>query len=141
MKTSTPKPQAPKWLLVDAAGQSLGHLAAKVATILRGKHRPDYSMHQISGDHVVVINAGKLEFSQAKLRRKTYYKHSGYLGHLKARPLARMAAERPTEVIKKAIYGMLPANRLRPVALKRLHIYAGAEHDHTAQKPVSLPLR
>jgi len=141
MKTSTPKPQAPKWILVDAQGQSLGYLAVKVATVLRGKHRPDYSLHQISGDHVVVINAGKLEFSQAKLRRKTYYKHSGYLGHLKARPLARMAVERPMEVIKKAIYGMLPANKLRVQALKRLHIYAGDEHEHAAQKPVPLSLR
>jgi len=140
MKTSTIPPSAPRWVLIDAEGKNLGRIAARVSMILRGKHRASFSPHQISGDHVVVINAGKLTFTASKFRRKTYYKHSGYLGHLKATPLAKMLAEKPAKVIEKAVYGMLPINRLRAKAMLRLHVFAGSEHTHTAQKPVPLPL-
>ena len=140
MRTSTPKPSAPQWVLIDAEGKLLGRVAPKASMVLRGKHRADYSPHQISGDHVIIINAGKLKMNQAKFLRKTYFKHSGYLGHLRATPLGVMMEKRPTEVIEKAIFGMLPDNRLRAKALKRLHVYASAEHDHTAQQPKSLSL-
>jgi len=141
MKTSTPKPSAPHWLLIDAEGQVLGRLAVRVANLLRGKHRPAYSPHLIYGDHVVIINASKLKMTPAKFRRKTFFKHSGYLGHLKAIPLQKMFEERPTDLIEQAVRGMLPGNRLRPLAISRLHIFANAEHTFAAQKPVSTPLR
>lgn len=140
MKTSTIPPSAPRWVLLDAEGKNLGRLAARVSMILRGKNRADFSPHQINGDHVVVINAGKLSFPASKFRRKTYFKHSGYLGHLKAIPLEKMLAEKPTKVIEKAVYGMLPANRLRAKAMQRLHVFPATEHTHTAQKPIPLSL-
>ncbi len=140
MKTSTIPPSAPRWLLIDADGKNLGRIAARVSMILRGKHRATFSPHQISGDHVVIINAGKIAFPASKLRRKTYYRHSGYLGHLKATPLEKMLADKPAKVMEKAVYGMLPINRLRAKAMQRLHVFAAAEHTHTAQKPVPLPL-
>lgn len=140
MKTSTIHPSAPHWVLIDAEGRNLGRIATRVSMILRGKHRATFSPHQISGDHVVVINAGKMSFTASKFRRKTYYRHSGYLGHLKATPLEKMLAERPAKVIEKAVYGMLPINRLRAKAMLRLHVFADASHTHTAQKPVLLPL-
>lgn len=140
MRTSTPKPSAPQWLLIDAEGLLPGRVASRVAMILRGKHRATFVPHQLCGDHVVVINAGKLRVTQAKLRRKTYFKHTGYLGHLRATPMKRMMEERPTEVIRKAVYGMLPHNRLRAPALKRLHVFAGSEHEHAAQQPIPVSL-
>ncbi len=140
MKTSTPKPQAPKWLLIDAEGQVLGRLASRVALLLRGKHKPAYSPHQACGDHVIIINAEKLSFTPAKFRRKTYYAHSGYLGHLKATPLQKMFEEAPAELITHSIRNMLPQNRLRPVSLKRLHVFTGATHTFEAQKPVAVDL-
>ena len=138
MKTSTMKPPAPKWILVDAADKNLGRLAAQVASLLRGKHRPGFSPHQLWGDQVVVINASKLKFHPVKLRRKTYFKHSGYIGHLRATSLETMMEERPVQVIEKAVQGMLPKNRLRAQMLKRLHVFAESEHTHEAQKPVPL---
>lgn len=140
MKTSTVKPAAPKWILVDAEGQNLGRLATQVATMLRGKNKPSFSPHQVCGDHVVVINAEKLAIHPVKLRRKTYKKHSGYLGHLKTTTLDDMMEKKPEEVIERAVKGMIPANRLRPQMLKMLHVYKGSEHAHTAQKPEPLPL-
>jgi large subunit ribosomal protein L13 len=141
MKTSTLKPQAPRWILLDAEGQVLGRLAVKIAHLLRGKHRAAYSPHQIHGDHVVVINARKLKMMPSKFRRKTYFKHSGYLGHMKVIPLQTMFQERPAELIEQSVRGMLPVNRLRPIALKHLHVFADAEHTFAAQKPSPLPLR
>lgn len=141
MKTSTPKPEAPHWLLVDAEGQVLGRLAARVSLLLRGKHKPAFSPHQCFGDHVVIINAEKLSFTPAKFRRKTYYSHSGYLGHLKATPLKKMFEDSPAELITRSIRNMLPSNRLRPISLKRLHVFKGATHTFEAQKPVPTSLR
>lgn len=141
MKTSMPKPQAPRWFLVDAEGQVLGRLAARVALILRGKHKPAFSPHQVFGDHVIIVNAEKLSFTPAKFRRKTYYAHSGYLGHLRATPLKKMFEEKPAELIERSIRNMLPQNRLRPISLKRLHVFTGATHTFEAQKPVKTSLR
>ncbi len=138
MKTSTVKPSAPQWVLVDASGQTLGRIATQIAHMLRGKHRPSFSPHQLCGDCVVVINAAELSFEPRKLSQKTYVKHSGYLGHLKSTSLATMMEKKPEEVIRLAVKGMLPANRLRPSMLKRLHIFKGSEHTHTAQQPTPL---
>jgi large subunit ribosomal protein L13 len=126
---------------VDAEGQVLGRLASRLAILLRGKHRAEYSPHQLCGDYVIVINAGKLKMTPAKFRRKTYFKHTGYLGHLRAIPLEKMFEERPVELIERTVRGMLPANRLRPRALKRLHVFADASHHYEAQKPIPIPLR
>lgn len=141
MKTSTCPPQAPCWVLLDAEGQVLGRLAVQIVRLLRGKHRAAFSPHQVHGDHVVVINADKLKMQASKFRRKTYYKHSGYLGHIRAIPLKKIFEERPAELIEQSVSGMLPRNRLRPVALKRLHVFAGSEHAFAAQKPKPLSLR
>lgn len=138
MKTSTVKPAAPQWILVDAEEQTLGRIATKIATMLRGKNKATFSPHQICGDCVVVINAEKLSFTARKMAQKQYRRHSGYIGHLKTTNLGTMMEKKPEEVIKLAVKGMLPANRLRPELLKRLHIYKGSEHPHTAQKPVPL---
>jgi large subunit ribosomal protein L13 len=140
MKTSTPKPQAPEWVLIDAEGQSLGRLAAKAATVLRGKHRPTFVPHEMCGDHVIIINAAKMGIPAAKLHRKTYVKHTGYLGHISSMSLEKMMEKDPTAVLEIAVKGMLPGNRLRPSLLKRLHVYNDATHDHDAQQPVSLTL-
>lgn len=138
MKTTHPKPAEPKWILVDAEGQNLGRLAVQIANILRGKNKASFSPHQLCGDHVIVINASKLHFHPTKHRRKVYVKHTGYLGHLKTWSLQQMIDEKPTQMIEKAVKGMLPRNRLARQMLKRLHVYAEAEHTHEAQKPQPL---
>jgi large subunit ribosomal protein L13 len=135
MKTTTLKPADPKWVLIDAEGQNLGRMAAQIATILRGKNRASFSPHQLCGDHVIVINAQKLYFHPTKHRRKIYVSHSGYLGHLKTRSLKDMIEKKPTEMVEKAVKGMLPKNRLACKMLKRLHVYAEGEHQHEAQQP------
>lgn len=140
MKTSIVPVQAPLWVLVDAEGQSLGRMSARIAHVLRGKHRPSFAPHQLCGDHVVVINAAKLAIPQRKLLQKTYRKHTGYVGHVKSRTLKQMMDESPEQVIEIAVRRMLPANRLRPQMLKRLHIFTNAEHTHAAQQPTPLSL-
>ena len=135
MKTTTLKPAAPEWIIIDAEGQNLGRLATKVATILRGKHKPSFSPHQLCGAQVIVINAQKLYFHPTKHRRKIYVKHSGYLGHLKTFSLQSMIDKKPTAMVELAVKGMLPKNRLSRQMLKRLHVYADAEHNHEAQQP------
>jgi large subunit ribosomal protein L13 len=138
MKTSHPKTEAPKWVIVDAEGQNLGRMAASIATILRGKHKASFSPHLLCGDHVIVINAAKIDLHPTKFRRRSYIRHTGRIGHLKVRSLKWMMERRPTEVVEKAVKGMLPHNKLRNGMLKRLHVYADAEHTHEAQKPVPL---
>ena len=138
MKTTIVKPEAPKWILIDAEGQSLGRLAASTASILRGKHKPSFSPHQIYGDHVVVINASKLSFQSAKLHRKQYARHTGFIGSLKVISLGDLFKQNPVQVIEKAVKGMLPKNKLRNEMMKRLHVYAESEHNHGAQKPQPL---
>lgn len=138
MKTSTLPITAPQWILIDANEQNLGRLATRVALLLRGKHKVSFSPHQPCGDHVVVINAGKLKFHPVKLYRKTYAKHSGFIGHLKVQSLGQLMEKDPADVIVRAVKGMLPANRLRIQLLKRLHVSVDEKHDHEAQKPVPI---
>ena len=140
MKTTTVPVSAPLWHLVDATGLTIGQIASKSAHVLRGKHRPSYSPHQLCGDHIVVINAAKMHVTPAKGRRKSYFHHTGYLGHTHVTSLAKMMEKKPEEVIEKAVYGMLPKNRLRHQMLKRLHVYGAAEHKYSAQKPQPLDL-
>ena len=138
MKTSTIPAGKPQWLLIDANGKNLGRLAVQAATLLRGKHRPTYSPHQLCGDHVIIINAGKLALPPKKGLRKTYYRHTGRVGNLQVTRLDEMMEKRPTEVIERAVKGMLPTNRLRVQMLKRLHVFAEGEHPYEAQKPSTL---
>ncbi len=140
MKTSTTPASAPVWYVIDADGQTLGRVATKIAHVLRGKHKPAFSPHQLCGDTVIVINAGKLSFSQRKLLQKEYVSHTGYFGHVKSVRLAHMLEKHPERVIELAVKGMLSKNRLRAQMLKRLHVFAGADHQHAAQKPVPLSL-
>lgn len=138
MKTTTVPAPAPKWVLLDAEGQNLGRLASKAAMILRGKHRVTFSPHQLCGDHIVIINAAKLHFPPKKLTRQKYVKHTGYLGHIRTRTLGQMMEDKPTRVLELAIKGMLSNTRLRPGMLKRLHVFADAEHTFAPQKPALL---
>lgn len=143
MKTFTPKQTEIKreWFLVDAAGQPLGRLASKVATLLKGKHKPIYSPHLDTGDFVIIVNAKKVKVSGKKSEQKIYFRHSGYLGGLKQESLAELLAKKPEAVIYKAVYGMLPHNRLGRKMIKKLKVYAGSEHPHGAQNPKSLELK
>ena len=128
------------WYLVDAEGATLGRLATQVAMILRGKNKPQYTPHTDTGDFVVVINADKVQLSGNKMNAKTYYRHSGYNGGLKAESF-RMAMEKhPERVIEHAVKGMLPKGTLGRAQFKKLKVYAGAEHPHTAQNPVKIEL-
>jgi len=130
-----------KWLLVDAEGQRLGRLASEVSSILRGKHKPTYTPHAETGDHVIIINADKIELTGNKLTDKMYYRHSGYPGGLKARNAEEMLAKFPEKVIETAIKGMLPKGPLGRKMAKKLHVYAGPEHKNQAQKPEVYELR
>ncbi len=140
MKTyvATPKDRERNWLLVDAEGQTLGRLATQIADALRGKLKPTYTPHIDVGDFVIVVNAEKIAVTGNKLREKLYYRHSGYPGGLKKRTLSDMLERRPEEVIRLAVRGMLPKNRLARKQLTKLKIYAGPEHPHVAQKPTKL---
>jgi large subunit ribosomal protein L13 len=140
MKTyvATPKDRERNWLLVDAEGQTLGRLATQIADALRGKRKPTYTPHVDVGDFVVVVNAEKIAVTGTKLRDKMYYRHSGHPGGLKKRTLSDMLQRRPEEVIRLAVRGMLPKNRLARKQLTKLKIYAGPEHPHEAQKPTKL---
>ena len=123
------------WLVVDATGQTLGRLATQIADALRGKNKPTYTPHVDTGDFVIVVNAEKISVTGNKLADKKYYRHSGYPGGLKVRTLAEQLERRPEEVIRKAVKGMLPRNRLARKQLTKLKVYAGPEHPHVAQKP------
>lgn len=142
MKTYSTKPEdiQREWWIVDAEGKTLGRLASEVARILRGKHKPYYAPHLDCGDYVIVINAEKIHVTGRKLDNKLYYRHSGYPGGLKQMTLREMLQRRPTRVIRKAVWGMLPHNRLGRRMIKKLKVYAGAEHPHQAQKPKPLEI-
>jgi large subunit ribosomal protein L13 len=140
MKTTIVPVSAPTWYVIDADGQTLGHIASKVAHMLRGKHKSSFSPHQLCGDEIVIINAGKMAVEQRKLLQKEYVTHSGYLGHIKSMRMSDMLIQHPDRIIERAVQGMLPKNRLRGRMLNRLHVFADAEHKHAAQKPVPLPL-
>ena len=130
-----------RWYLVDAEGKTLGRLATQIADMLRGKGKPEYTPHVDTGDFVVVVNAEKIHVTGKKLDEKLYYRHSGYPGGLKSRPLRDELTRRPTEVLRRAVKGMLPRNRLARQQITKLKIYAGPEHPHAAQKPETLELR
>ena len=138
--TTHPNPSArsEKWHVVDAEGERLGRLASKIAGLLQGKHRPDYSRHQLSEDFVIVVNAAKIGVSGAKMTQKVYYRHSGYLGGMRTRTLEEMLARFPARVIELAVKGMLPRNRLGRRMLRRLKVYAGPEHPHEAQVRIGM---
>ena len=128
------------WLVVDATGQTLGRLATQIADALRGKRKPTYTPHVDTGDFVVVVNAEKIRVTGKKMEQKRYWRHSGYPGGIKSRSLAEMLDRRPEEVIRKAVKGMLPRNRLARKQLTKLKVYAGPEHPHEAQKPQKLEI-
>jgi large subunit ribosomal protein L13 len=140
MKTWNAKPREleRRWFVVDAEGQILGRLATQIADTLRGKRKPQYTPHVDTGDFVVVVNAEKIAVTGTKLDDKVYRRHSGYPGGLKERTLREELDRRPTEVLRRAVRGMLPRNRLGRAQLRKLRIYAGPEHPHTAQQPEEL---
>ncbi len=126
------------WYVVDAADKPLGRLAVRIANVLRGKDKSHFTPHVDTGAFVIVVNAGKVKLTGAKMDQKIYYRHTGYIGHLKSATAREMLAKKPEEVIRKAVTGMLPKNRLSREIIKKLKVYAGPEHPHAAQKPVPL---
>ena len=137
---ATPSTRERNWVLVDANGQTLGRLATQIADALRGKTKPEYTPHCDTGDFVVVVNAEKIAVTGNKRADKKYYRHSGYPGGIKERSLNDMLERRPEEVIRHAVRGMLPRNRLARKQLTKLKVYAGPEHPHAAQKPKPMEL-
>jgi large subunit ribosomal protein L13 len=140
MKTYSAKPGevTREWYLVDAEGKTLGRLATQIADTLRGKQKPQYTPHVDTGDFVIVVNAEKIQVTGNKLDQKRYYRHSGYPGGLRSRTLREQLERRPTEVLRVAVKGMLPKNRLARQQITKLKIYAGPEHPHEAQSPKPL---
>ncbi len=130
-----------KWYIVDAQDVVLGRLATRVATVLRGKHKPTYTPHVDTGDYVIIINADKAVLTGKKLDQKFYYHHSGYPGGLKETPYRRLMTEKPEFAVKKAIVGMLPKGPLGRSMAKKLRVYAGTEHEYAAKKPETLELK
>lgn len=138
MNTFTAKPTdiSHDWLIVDAAGIPLGRLASEVAQLIRGKHKPTFTPHMDGGDFVVVVNASQVKLTGNKMAQKTYFKHTGYMGHESHTPAEDLLAKHPDRVIEKAVFGMLPKNSLARQKLRgKLKVYGGAEHPHEAQQP------
>ena len=129
-----------KWYVVDANGKTLGHLAAEVAIVLRGKHKPVFTPHVDTGDHVIVVNAEKVHLTGDKVRTKTYYRHSGYPGGLKTETVREVLSRKPAAVLERAIKGMLPKTPLGKQMARKLNVYAGPAHPHRAQRPEVLAL-
>ncbi len=142
MKTFSAKPAevTREWFLIDAEGKTLGRLASEIARRLRGKHKPEFTPHVDTGDYIVVVNADKIRVSGNKMQQKIYYKHTGYVGHLKETTLEKMLQTKPTNVIEFAVKGMLPKNALGRDMLRKLKVYAGPEHAHAAQQPKVLDI-
>ena len=142
MKTymATPSTIERKWYVVDAADKTLGRLAAEVAKVLRGKHKPTFTPHMDTGDHVIIINADKVRLTGKKLVQNVYFRHSGYLGGDKYTKAGDMLAKNPVRMVELAVRGMVPHNRLGSQIIKKLHVYAGSEHPHAAQKPEVLTI-
>jgi large subunit ribosomal protein L13 len=142
MKTYSAKPQDVRreWHLVDATDKTLGRLASEVARRLRGKHKPQYTPHVDTGDHIVVVNAEKIRVTGNKMEDKVYHRHTGYIGNLKSIPLGKLMQKHPERVIENAVKGMLPKNKLGRAMYKKLHVYAGADHPHAAQQPAALDI-
>ena len=135
---ASPKTIERKWYVVDAAGMTLGRLASEVAKVLRGKNKPIFTPHIDTGDYVIVVNAEKVVVTGKKLDQKTYFRHSEYVGGVKETTLREMLQKKPTEVVRFAVKGMIPKGPLGNEMLDKLHVYAGAEHPHAAQKPEAL---
>ena len=142
MKTFSAKPEAVRrdWYLVDAEGKTLGRLATELARRLRGKHKPTYTPHVDTGDYIVVINAEKIRVTGQKLKDKIYYKHTGYIGNMRAEPLETLLARAPERVLESAVKGMLPKNPLGRRMFKKLKVVRGTEHPHAAQQPTPLEI-
>jgi large subunit ribosomal protein L13 len=143
MKTWNAKPGVVerRWFVVDAEGQTLGRLATQIAETLRGKNKPEYTPHVDTGDFVVVVNCEKIAVTGQKLDQKMYHRHSGYPGGLRSRTLREQLERRPTEVIRKAVKGMLPRNKLGRAQLLKLKVYVGPEHPHVAQAPEPMEVK
>jgi large subunit ribosomal protein L13 len=136
--TATPSTITRDWYLVDATGKTLGRLATEIASRLRGKHKPMFSPNLDTGDHIVVINAEKIRVTGNKLNDKMYHHHTGYIGNLKSINLGKQLQQHPERVIEAAVKGMLPKRSLGRTVFRKLHVYAGAEHPHSAQQPKPL---
>jgi large subunit ribosomal protein L13 len=140
--TATPKDIQRRWFLVDADGMVLGRLASEIAKIIRGKHKPTFTAHMDTGDHVIVINASKVRLTGRKAEQKQYFRHTGYMGHERFTPYATMIEKHPERVVEKAVFGMLPKSALGRQKLRlKLKVYAGDQHPHTAQQPTVLNLK
>jgi large subunit ribosomal protein L13 len=137
MKTFTPKKEeiVKKWWLIDADGRTLGRLATEVATLLRGKRKPEFTPFIDCGDFVVVVNAEKINVTGKKIEQKKYYSHSGYPGGIKVKTLEELLETKPEEVVRKAVWGMIPKGKLGRAVYKKLKVYKGPDHPHEAQKP------
>jgi large subunit ribosomal protein L13 len=142
MKTFSAKPAEVKrdWYVVDAEGKTLGRMSTEIARRLRGKHKVEYTPHVDTGDYIVVVNAGKVKVTGKKTTDKMYYRHTGYIGNLKSISFDKLIAKRPEQVIQLAVKGMLPRGPLGRAMLRKLKIYAGSEHQHTAQQPKPLEI-
>jgi large subunit ribosomal protein L13 len=140
MRTYTPKVSEiqRQWFVVDAEGMVLGRLATEVATILRGKHKPTYTPHIDTGDHVIVINADKVVLTSNKGEKTFVHRHSGYPGGLRSKSYGQLIAEKPEEAVRRAVRGMIPKNRLGRQMIKKLKVYAGPVHNHAAQDPKTI---
>ena len=130
-----------KWFVVDAEGKVLGRLASEIVSVLKGKHKPTYSPHMDMGDHVVVVNAEKVRLTGRKAEQKVYYRHTGYPGAIRSTSIERMLADHPERVLQKAVRGMLPHNILGRKMFRKLRVYAGPDHRHSAQQPQPLEVR
>lgn len=140
MKTYFPKETSNDWLVVDAAGQTVGRLATQVAQLLRGKHKVDFTPNAMGGDFVIIVNAEKVVFTGAKLDQKIYTRYTGYQGGLKKTPAREMLAKHPERVLEKAVWGMLPKTRMGRKLIRRLKVYTGDAHPHAAQQPTEVEL-
>lgn len=142
MKTYSAKPEAVKrdWFVVDASGKTLGRLATEVARRLKGKHKAEYTPHVDTGDYIIIINAEKVTVTGNKAQDKMYYRHSGYPGGIKETNFEKLQATKPEMIIEKAVKGMLPKNPLGRAMFRKLKVYAGTEHNHTAQQPIPLEI-
>ena len=141
-RTFSPKPADIKreWIVIDATDVVLGRLASHTAAILRGKHKPTFAPHMDMGDFVIIVNAEKIALTGAKLQKKLAYRHSGYPGGLSSETYIEMLEKHPTRAVEKAVRGMLPKNSLGRAQIKKLKVYAGAEHPHSAQQPTAYTL-
>ncbi|HEY9030593.1 MAG TPA: 50S ribosomal protein L13 [Kangiella sp.] len=142
MKTYSAKPETVKrdWFVVDASGKTLGRLATEIARRLKGKHKAEYTPHVDTGDYIIVINAEKVTVTGNKAQDKMYYRHSGYPGGIKETNFEKLQASKPEMIIEKAVKGMLPKNPLGRAMFRKLKVYAGTEHNHTAQQPIPLEI-